>query len=357
MNQELSRLYQRICDYSPDDGESALTFTRRLARDNGWNMKYAARVVEEYKKFMFLAVAAGHPVTPSEQVDQAWHLHLIYTRSYWDEFCGQVLGTPIHHGPTKGGADEQAAFHDLYERTKSSYRQLLDETPPPDIWPDAEQRFGDDVDCVRVNTRSYWIVPKRLAQHYALGTLAAAILVVITGYARHEEKHLEAEAPSQPAMSEDSHVTIRPAVWNQKDRTELFARQHSDIHPLPLPTTKPNYLVLWGLAIGVAVAVCIGITAMFRGKCSSCGRTHALTKTGNTEQGTGWLASTKDEWQCKYCGATIWTTHYTACGGSCGAGGGCGGSSDCGNSGCAGSGCGGGGCGGGGCGGGGCGGG
>ena len=101
MNQELSRLYQRICDYSPDDLESAFTFTQRLARDNGWELKYARRVVEEYKRFMLLAVAAGHPVTPSEQIDQAWHLHLIYTRSYWDDFCGQVLGTPIHHGPTK----------------------------------------------------------------------------------------------------------------------------------------------------------------------------------------------------------------------------------------------------------------
>ncbi len=115
MNDKLSGLYQTICDYSPDDGESAFTFTQRLARDNGWDLKYARRVVEEYKKFMFLAVAAGHPVTPSEQVDQAWHLHLIYTRSYWDDFCSLVLGTPIHHGPTKGGEHEEGKFHELYE--------------------------------------------------------------------------------------------------------------------------------------------------------------------------------------------------------------------------------------------------
>ena len=172
MNDKLSGLYQRICDYSPDDGESAFTFTQRLARDNGWDLKYARRVVEEYKKFMFLAVAAGHPVTPSEQVDQAWHLHLIYTRSYWDDFCSQVLGTPIHHGPTKGGEHEEGKFHELYERTKSSYQELLRETPPPDIWPDATTRFGDDVQCVRVNTRHHWIVPKKRIQFCALAALA-----------------------------------------------------------------------------------------------------------------------------------------------------------------------------------------
>jgi hypothetical protein len=180
MNEELSRLYQRICDYSPDDRESAFTFTQRLARENGWDQQYARRVVEEYKKFMFLAIAAGHTVTPSEQVDQAWHLHLIYTQSYWDFFCGNVLGTPIHHGPTQGGSDEQAKFLDLYEQTKASYMRLLNESPPPDIWPDAARRFGDDIHCKRVNTREHWIIPKQCTRRYSLAAVAALILLAAT---------------------------------------------------------------------------------------------------------------------------------------------------------------------------------
>lgn len=48
-----------------------LTFSQRLARDNCWSLNYAQRVIKEYKKFAFLAVCAGHPVTPSDQVDQA----------------------------------------------------------------------------------------------------------------------------------------------------------------------------------------------------------------------------------------------------------------------------------------------
>ena len=59
----------------------------RLASENGWSREYAVRVMQEYRRFAFLAVAAGHPVSPSDAVDQAWHLHLVYTRSYWDEFC------------------------------------------------------------------------------------------------------------------------------------------------------------------------------------------------------------------------------------------------------------------------------
>ncbi|MEJ7660653.1 MAG: hypothetical protein WKG07_14075 [Hymenobacter sp.] len=64
------------------DGQAALSFSHRLARDNGWSLAFARRVVLEYKKFVYLAATCGHPVTPSDEVDQAWHLHLVYTRSY-----------------------------------------------------------------------------------------------------------------------------------------------------------------------------------------------------------------------------------------------------------------------------------
>ncbi|MBW4465378.1 MAG: hypothetical protein KME07_08055 [Pegethrix bostrychoides GSE-TBD4-15B] len=32
-------------------------------------------MIEEYKKFLFLAIVADHPVTSLNAVDQAWHLH------------------------------------------------------------------------------------------------------------------------------------------------------------------------------------------------------------------------------------------------------------------------------------------
>ena len=101
MNVQQAELYQRIQAFSLDNPDSDLSFSKRLARDNGWSAEYTQRVIAEYKKFAFLAVVAGHPVTPSDQVDQAWHLHLIYTHSYWGEFCPNVLQTPLHHGPTR----------------------------------------------------------------------------------------------------------------------------------------------------------------------------------------------------------------------------------------------------------------
>ena len=53
-----------------DAADAAFPFSARLARENRWPRAFGARAIEEYRKFCFLAVHAGHPVTPSDAVDQ-----------------------------------------------------------------------------------------------------------------------------------------------------------------------------------------------------------------------------------------------------------------------------------------------
>lgn len=154
---------------------AALSFTARLARDNGWTPAHTARVLAEYRAFCFLAVTAAHPVTPSDAVDQAWHLHLTYTRDYWDRFCPQVLGQPLHHGPTAGGADERHRFFDQYARTLKSYEQVFGAPPPADLWPAAAQRLRDDPRARRVHPRDAIVIPRRwLAPILAVPALLTA---------------------------------------------------------------------------------------------------------------------------------------------------------------------------------------
>jgi hypothetical protein len=153
-------LLARIVAFQLDDPGSSLPFSQRLARENGWSRHYAIRVIVEYKRFCYLAMTTGHSVSPSDEVDQAWHLHLLYTRSYWDDFCGEVLGRPLHHGPTRGGPDESAKFRDAYERTLSSYQRVFGSLPPPDIWPAVEAKFANVQAFRRIDTASYWLVPR-----------------------------------------------------------------------------------------------------------------------------------------------------------------------------------------------------
>lgn len=146
-------LWHRLAAYQIGPPDADLTFTARLARENRWSAAYADRVIGEYKRFCWLAVMAGHEVTPSDAVDQAWHLHLTYSRDYWDRFCPQVLGMPLHHGPTAGGPVERSRYYDQYARTLQSYEVHLGLAPPADIWAPAARRFGSDPLSYRVNPR------------------------------------------------------------------------------------------------------------------------------------------------------------------------------------------------------------
>jgi hypothetical protein len=138
---------------------AALTFAARLSAENGWSLNYAQRVLTEYRRFLFLAVTAGHPVTPSDEIDQAWHLHLTYTRHYWETLCGQILKRPLHHGPTLGGAQEDDRYLEQYDRTIAAYTQTFGHAPPSDLWPAAKQRFGQQYRRVAVG--QHWMVPKK----------------------------------------------------------------------------------------------------------------------------------------------------------------------------------------------------
>ena len=151
--------WQKVHAFEIDDPGSAFTFSDRLARENGWSMQYTLRAVREYKKFMFLLIVAEHPLTPSDQVDQVWHLHLLYTRSYWIEFCRNTLGREIHHEPTMGGAKEGAKFDNWYDRTKVTYKTFFDRDPPEDIWPSNKVRFSE-INFQRVNLDRHWIIKK-----------------------------------------------------------------------------------------------------------------------------------------------------------------------------------------------------
>lgn len=169
MDAQQIKLYQRIQEFSLDEVDAAFPLSQKLARENGWTAQYTQRVMNEFKKFMFLAVFAGHPVTPSEQVDQVWHLYLTYTHSYWNEFCAKVLQKPLHHNPTRGGVSEYQKFYKWYTNTLISYERFFDQPPPSDIWSPSAIRFGQEFR--RINTQAYWLIPKPSFQGFCWRSL------------------------------------------------------------------------------------------------------------------------------------------------------------------------------------------
>lgn len=130
-----SNLWHKIKSFQLDDPESQLTFSEKLAKENSWSKNYAESVIEEYKKFVYLSCIAPGGLTPSKPVDIAWHLHLTYTKSYWEDLCEKVLKKKLHHKPSRGGSSEDEKHSQAYNYLFNVYNREFKNPPPGNIWP------------------------------------------------------------------------------------------------------------------------------------------------------------------------------------------------------------------------------
>jgi len=180
-------LWQRLEAHPIGPADASLTFVDRLARENRWSLERAQSVILEYKRFCYLArtAAPGEQVTPSDAVDQAWHLHLTYSRDYWQTFCPDILGADLHHGPTAGGQIERVRYYDQYAATLKAYETAFGQSPPADIWPDAHRRFEIDPKSFRVNSADICILTRGrwVATLFAAATIAAVLGWLLRGVA------------------------------------------------------------------------------------------------------------------------------------------------------------------------------
>jgi hypothetical protein len=103
-------------------------FKEKLMSMYDWSLEYTEKVIFEYRKFMFLAVQFR--VAPSWEIDQVWHLHLLYTDYYWNVWCKKVLKKKIHHNPNPKNFNSSV---DEYFETKKIYLQVFGYIPPPDV--------------------------------------------------------------------------------------------------------------------------------------------------------------------------------------------------------------------------------
>jgi uncharacterized protein (TIGR04222 family) len=232
-------LYSRICTFQIDGGSSLHTFEDQLAAENGWSGAFTRRAIEEYRKFLLLAATVGHAVSPSDVVDQVWHLHLLRTRSYWDELCAKVLPQPLHHEPSRGGSEERAKFEAWYANTLESYRRTFACDPPAGIWPVPGNGQTRAERHRRVDVSRNWVLPRRSVAHATLVVvLVVALLALASGCG--------------PVMTRDG-ATATLAVVN------------------PLDLRGPKFLGLYVVAFAIAMILAATLRAAARGGATLAG--------------------------------------------------------------------------------------
>ncbi|WP_298608944.1 glycine-rich domain-containing protein-like [uncultured Thiothrix sp.] len=278
-NPEWCQLYGALLAFEVSSYEAVpLSFKHRLMREHGWTETYMERVWFEYKRFLFMLATTESFICPAEDVDQIWHTHLIYTRSYWNDLCQNLIGKPLHHVPSRGGKTETSDFYRCYATTLECYQTLFAEAPPPDIWVKPDQRLQDTPYFRLINTRTHWVISK---PSWLKPKWLAAISLGMLGLASQT-----------------------PNVYANNDKNT--------------GSYWPLYLIL-----GAFLIILIKRRAS---KCPECKKWGALKKTGEQSNDT----PPTYEHFCKFCGHTVWLTQDSGggCsgGGSGGSGGGCGGS-------------------------------
>lgn len=126
-----SDLWERLLEWrSGPDGQS---FVARL--DSAFTLEdgNAARLADEYIRFLALAATGPVAPVPSRIIDEVWRWHSLDPSVWRDRFCPQVLGRALQYeaGPTPHWRDPG------YDKTRERYRAAFGKRPPKDIWPDA----------------------------------------------------------------------------------------------------------------------------------------------------------------------------------------------------------------------------
>ncbi len=135
-------LWARLEAFEFDKGTGSAPFSVKLARAEGWSAGFAARVIEEYRRFLYLTQVSDRQVTPSQIVDAAWHMHLTFTRDYWEDLCPNVIGKAVHHQPC-AGEEEMPRYRDQFAATKVLYEAEFGSEPPAEIWARDHRRSVD----------------------------------------------------------------------------------------------------------------------------------------------------------------------------------------------------------------------
>lgn len=142
-------LWKRLQNFSLDHPDADFPFSKKLAKEENWTNSFTAKAIEEYKKFVYLCCSLPNGASPSEIVDKVWHLHLVYTQNYWEEFCPGILQRKLHHHPSQGGQKENEKHKMWFNETLESYREIFQQEPPEEIW-------KPDVKPSNKNNKSYF---------------------------------------------------------------------------------------------------------------------------------------------------------------------------------------------------------
>ena len=129
-----THLMERIGQMFGGTDASTKAFAHKLANKLNWNVSFAMKAINEYKKFIYLGLISDFVVTPSRLIDKVWHEHMLFTAGYRD-FCNNVIHHQFDHFPELVPMDDQTGvFSAQYMDTLALYKAEFNMDAPEAVW-------------------------------------------------------------------------------------------------------------------------------------------------------------------------------------------------------------------------------
>jgi hypothetical protein len=127
-------IWENVVEFFGGANASTKAFADKVARKHNWKVSYTMKAINEYKKFVYLAVVSDFHVTPSKIIDVIWHEHLLFSKAY-RTFCNEVIEYVFDHHPELMPMEDQTGrFTAQYEETLKLYEHEFAVTPPAAVW-------------------------------------------------------------------------------------------------------------------------------------------------------------------------------------------------------------------------------
>ena len=102
MDYRLDPLWLKLSTMNAEGLQAFAPMMKMVEQQMGANAEMAGRLIEQYRKFLFLAMRAGHQVIPPGVINDVWMMHMQNAQNYWEQ-----LGQMITERPCSG---DQSAF-------------------------------------------------------------------------------------------------------------------------------------------------------------------------------------------------------------------------------------------------------
>ena len=186
------------------------------------------KYVEEYIRFLTLIYFSNTTLTPSEEVDQVWHVHQALTLEY-EKFCDEIFGKFISHSPSTGGLENNERYKEIYRNTKEFYLFVFKENPNWELWPSVEERFklrnfvGSWISLGRVVMAIF-----RVLQIYRLEKPDNIFVELMKCYFSWNGKNLLADGEMIIVLNEKDSTSKPENYWTKNNS---ISQSNDDIEP------------------------------------------------------------------------------------------------------------------------------